>query len=816
MTATTKTAQAMPKQKTLHTALCSALFAATLLPAAVMAQTPAADPAKQTAAAAKAAADKAAAEKAAAETPIETIVVTSRKRSEELQTVPVAVSAFTGDSLKRANIESAPDIQFSVPSAILVGGDTFTIRGIGNGSLGGDAGVGVFLNGASFGPAGQDLFYDIERIEVLRGPQGTLFGRNTTGGAVNVFTKRATNKFGGEFMLETGNFNEKRIGGVINFAITPNLQQRFAGYKYERDGFTKNIFNGNKIDGRNQGSFRSSTRLLIGDDSELNIIAGIYDENSTRTRETKRLCKAHPTLGCSPTELGFDSPSYSGTIFNAIQGASGIPPGTNLYAGAVNPANVREVSADTDPRFTLEQRYVTLDFTHETDDHTYTYVGGYSWGTTEQTTDWDNASLPFRFSTPRTYNRSLDNPVTTNQVLTSDNFFTTGRSTSHELRMNTKYKGMFNFTLGAFYLESVNKGGFLTFHPLIEGLQRLRGRPADEHYINTRFGGTLETTALFGEANFKLSDKLRAAVGLRHTRDDRTSTSRSAVLSTSPPPTALGTLSASKSTGRVTVDYAMTPNNFLYGTIATGYKAGGLNIAGSNAPAFKPELVTSYELGLKNTLADGTLQANFTVYQNDYKDMQLGQRINGATLNSNTDAKTKGVEMEFVWAPSKQLLLDANVSFLNTRIGSFLTVDAASWPAPLLNPAVVQVPVSLSGNHLPYSPEKKYKLGAQWTSNNFLNSGWQLVSRIDHVWQDTYFAREFNTPTDKISAWSVTNLQFRMFKTGGNLQFKAYVKNLGDKDHVTRIVIEDALIGSYRNARYLDPRTVGVALEYKF
>lgn len=792
-----------------RTVLYSALMAALLIPTVAFAQT-SAEITKATEAAAKAAA-----EKKAAEAPIETIIVTSRKRSEELQTVPVAVSAFTGDTLKRANIENAADLQFSVPSAILVGGDTFTIRGIGNGSLGGDAGVGVFLNGASFGPAGQDLFFDIERIEVLRGPQGTLFGRNTTGGAVSVFTKRPTNKMGGEFMLETGNFNEKRIGGVINFAITPNLQQRFAGYSYERSGFTKNLFNGNKIDGRNQDSFRSSTRLLIGDDSEVNLVAGVYNENSTRTRETKRLCKAHPTLGCSPTELGFDSPTYTGTIFSAIQGASGVAPGTNLYAGVFNPTSPREVNADTDPRFTLEQRYATLDFTHDTDNHTFTYVGGYSWFTTEQTTDWDNAALPYRFSSPRTYNSALDTPVTTNQVISTDNFFSTGRSTSHELRVNSKFNGMFNYTLGAFALDSANNGGFLTFHPLIEGLQRLRGRPADEHYINTRFRGNLETTAIFGEANFKLSSNLRVAIGLRHTKDDRKSESRAAVLTTAPPPTAFGTLSATKNTGRITVDYQMTPTNFIYGSLATGYKAGGLNVTGSSAPAFKPEEVTSFEIGSKNTFANGTLQANFTVFNNDYKDMQLGQRINGATLNSNTDAKTKGVEMEFVWAPTKPLLFDANVSFLKTKIGSFLTVDAASFPAPLLNPAVVQVPVSLSGNKLPYSPEKKYKLGAQWTAN-FFDTGWQLVSRIDHLWQDTYFAREFNTPTDKINAWSVTNLQFRLFKTGGNLQFKAYVKNLGDKDHITRIVVEDALIGNYRNARYLDPRTIGVSVEYKF
>jgi iron complex outermembrane recepter protein len=789
-----------------RTYLSLALFTALALPGAGYAQS-----APETAKAATA--NKDAMAEASNATAIETIVVTARKRSEELQSVPVAVSAFTADYLSRANIEGAADLQFSVPSAILVGGDTFTIRGIGNGSLGGDAGVGVFLNGASFGPLSQDHLYDIARVEVLRGPQGTLFGRNTTGGAITVMTKRPTSKNGGELILETGNYNERKITGVINYVFSPMLQQRFAGYKYDRSGFTKNTFTGSKIDGRDQGGFRSSTRLLIGDDTSANMVLGAYREDSSRTRETKRLCKAHPVLGCDPNELGFDSPTYARTVFNSIMGASGIPAGTNLYAGVVNPANPREVNADTDPRFKLEQQYATLDVAHETENYSFTYIGGYAWSSTEQTTDWDNAALPYRFAAPRTYNLALDTPITTNEIRATDNFFSFNRSTSHELRASSKYSGPFNFTLGAFYLDTAGNGGFLAFHPLIEGLQRALGRAPETYYVNTRFRGNLKTSAVFGEVNFKVSNALRLSVGARQTHEDRNSISRSIVLAATAPELT-GASSASKGTGRVTVDYSLSPNNFVYGSIATGYKGGGFNAGNTVNPTFKPEEVTAYEFGSKNTFAAGTVQANFTAFYNDYKNMQLGQRINGTTLTSNANAKTKGAEAEFVWAPVKAVLLDANVSFLNTRIGQFLTVDAAN-PAQSLTATTPQVPVSLEGNALPYSPKTKYKIGAQYTAALF-NSGWMLSSRVDHLWQDTYFAREFNTPTDKIAAWSVTNLQFRMFKSGGNLTLKAYVKNLANKNNITRIVIEDALLGSYRNARYLDPRTAGVAIEYQF
>jgi len=789
-----------------RTRLSSALLAVLLLPAAVMAQT-----------ATEATRPDSTAKTSDAPLPtnvIETMVVTARKRAEESQSVPVAISAFSSESLKRANIENAADLQISIPSAVLVGGETLTIRGIGNGSLGGDAGVGTFLNGASIAPVPQDQFYDIDRIEVLRGPQGTLFGRNTTGGAVGITTKRATNNQEAEFILEAGNYHEQRVAGMVNSPITEMVSQRFSGYIYKRDGFTQNLYTGNDIDGRDQGSVRSSTRIQFSDDTQLNVVLGLYNENSTRTRETKRLCKADLVLGCSPNELGYDSPAATATILQTLARAfTPFPPGGNIYAGAPNPQNNRQVAADTDPTFSLDQRYATVDLTHDGESHTFTYVGGYSTSNTEQNTDWDNAALPFRFTRPITYNSSRNTIVTTDQLLTSDSFTSTNRTYSHELRVSSKYKGMFNFTAGAFYLDSSGAVGFEAWHPAIESFQKALGRPAESWYVNTKGRSTLEASALFGEASFALSNQLRLGLGARYTSEDRTSVSRNIVLS-APGPELQGQSSTSKTTGRATIDYSMNQDSMLYGSVATGYKGGGFNIGNTTTPTFKPEEVTAYEIGWKNTILNGTLQANLAAYYNDYKDMQLGQRLGGTVITSNTDAKTKGFEAEFVWAPSKPWLFDANLSFLNTKIGDFLTVDGSN-PAQSLTTTTPQVKVNLNGKELPYSPGKKYKLGGQYTASLF-DSGWTAVARLDYLWQDTYFAREFNTPTDKIKAWSVTNLQLRFISPKRNVQWKAYVKNLADNDNITRITIEDALLGSYHNARFLDPRTYGVALEYKF
>ena len=233
-----QTRQRVTMRKTVISSMVSTLFASALIPslsmaaegepmvvaqAAPVAQAQSAAPASGAAAPA----NKAPTVQKPVEQPaLEIITVTARKYAEELQTVPISVSAFTKDSLERAKIVGAPDLQFSIPNAVLTGNDRFTIRGIGNNSLGGDNGVGLTFNGASIAYLPQDEFFDLERIEVLRGPQGTLFGRNTTGGGISVNAKRPTSIQGGNSELELGNYNTKKISGTVNIPINENLSQR--------------------------------------------------------------------------------------------------------------------------------------------------------------------------------------------------------------------------------------------------------------------------------------------------------------------------------------------------------------------------------------------------------------------------------------------------------------------------------------------------------------------------------------------------------------------------------------------------------------
>lgn len=751
--------------------------------------------------------------------PLEEVVVSSRKRLETAQTVPIAVSAFNADTLDRAKITGAIDLQFSIPNAVLTGNDRFTIRGIGNNSLGGDNGVGVALNGAPIPVYPQNELYDLERIEVLRGPQGTLFGRNTTGGALAIFTKRPTANQEGTISVEVGNFNHRRTEGMLNIPVSDNVRQRFSGYVLKRDGFTQNEFTGNAIDGRDQYSLRSSTRIFIGDRTELNVVLSSYREDSSRTRESKRLCKASPVLGCSPNELGFDSPDYNATLFRSLAGPltslGFVPAGSNIYAGAPNPQNLRAVAADFDATFKLQQNAATMELAHELKSGTLTYVGGFSNSSSEQNTDWDNSALPFRFSKPITYNAGRDLTVTTDRLITTDSFTSREKTSTHEVRFASKATGPFSYTTGLFALQSEGGGGFFTWHPFFELIQKVQGRPPETWFVNTEtLKSTTKAHAWFGEGQWKLSDGLRATLGARWTKEERTTNSRSIILTNTVPFTEKPKLDWSWWTGRASIDYTPRKDLMYYASIATGYKGGGFNTSSATRPTFDPETVTSYEAGIKSELLNGKLRANFSVFHNDYKDMQLAQRISAAAITANADAKISGAEAELLFAPTRTWLLDANVSFLNTKIGEFLTSDAAN-PAQSLTTRTPLVLVNLAGRQLPHSPRTKVKLGAQYTAP-LMNTGWTATARMDHVWQDSYYAREFNTPTDLIQSWSITNLQLGFTNPKGNIHIRSFVKNVSNSNNITNIIIEDALVGSYRNARLLDPRTVGVRVEYRF
>jgi iron complex outermembrane recepter protein len=763
---------------------------------------------------------------------IEEIVVTAQKRTEAVQDVPIAISAFTAETIERQGLDDALDLQLQVPNLLIVGNDRPTLRGIGNNAISStaDNGTGVLVNFAPLGFRSQDEFFDLERVEVLRGPQGTLYGRNTTGGTINVITAKPKKGFSGYLTAQYGSFDTKRAHGAINIG-DETVQLRLAGFYLNRDGYTKNIGTGSDIDGRNQHSFRASLRINPGPDTTIDIMLNHSKENSTRSRENKRLCKATPVLGCSPIELGFDSPDTSGVLFQTLLNATNafvfggtlFPTGTSIYTGAQNPTDLRTVATDYDSRFTGKQTNVTAEISHKAGPITLLSLTAFSKGNSEARTDFDNAVLPFRFNFPVTYNVDRDTTITTNQLRSSDSFVASGRAYYQEFRAVSDFDGPFDFTAGINFFDTKGDASFQIYHPGLELFAKfLRGLPQSAWAFNgdTRDART-KSFAAFGETYFNLTDATKLTLGVRYTKDKKSVRGRTVFLAVPPP---FGELSGSYDafTGRIVLDHKLSDDNLLYASASRGFKGGGLNAAGSTQATFDPEFINAFEIGSKNQFADGTLQANFSGFYYDYSNLQLGQRRSTSVQTINTDAKIWGLESEFLWAPVDGLLFNANASYLNTSLGGLAPGQETSDPA---NPAqwngvgvptkTPEVRLTLKGNELPYAPKFKIAVGGEY-SMPLGGGGWTATIRGDYSWQSRYFAREFNTANDRIKAWSIANALLRVSNADATINVEGYVKNIFNKDNITNSIIESDLVGSYRNARILEPRTYGVTTTFRF
>ncbi len=254
------------------------------------------------------------------------IIITAQRQAERLQDVPIAVSVFSAEGLARQQIKNPLDLQLTLPNVQLTktnftSGSSFTIRGIGDLCVGVtcDAATAIHLNDEPlFGsPFFQTEFYDVERIEILRGPQGTLFGRNATAGVINVTTaKPDLSAFGAAGEVEYGNYNSIKTKAMLNLPIGESIGIRVAGLYLNRDGYTRNLFDGSRVDDRDLYSVRGTLRFEPSASTTIDLIGSYFRENDRRLRVQKSLCERDPTgvLGCLPDRLGFGTVNTNATF----------------------------------------------------------------------------------------------------------------------------------------------------------------------------------------------------------------------------------------------------------------------------------------------------------------------------------------------------------------------------------------------------------------------------------------------------------------------------------------------------------------------
>jgi len=378
------------------------------------------------------------------------IIVTAQRRSETLQQVPIAVSAFTGQALERQQISNATDLQLSLPNVTFTKtnftSSSFTIRGIGDLCTGFscDQATGIHVNDMPLTSTRlfETEYFDLERVEVLRGPQGTLFGRNATSGVVNFITARPDlSKVAMSGTLEYGNYKSLKATGMVNVPITDTLGVRLAGYFLSRDGYTKNIFDNSRIDGRDLYALRGSIRWRPSPSTTLDIVGYRFHENDDRSRIQKQLCNNDPTgvLGCAPDRLEYETVNGRSTLaatlssqqfirarfLTAPAAFQGLVAGLNLglvdlnsptdafYGGVVNPDDLRTVNIDFKPTYQARESFLMGRLEQDlTDRFSVTVTGGYQKQNVDSRTDYNLVAA----------NSLLGNPGLTNLAIAAAAF----------------------------------------------------------------------------------------------------------------------------------------------------------------------------------------------------------------------------------------------------------------------------------------------------------------------------------------------------------------------------------------------------------
>ena len=331
------------------------------------------------------------------------IIVTAQRQSQRLQDVPVAVSAFDQSALDRQHVFNPTALQQTLPNITFTKtnftGSAFTIRGIGDLCVGTscDSATGIHVNDMPL--LGTRLFesdfFDLERIEVLRGPQGTLFGRNATSGVVNFITaKPKLDGYHAAGEIELGNYSTKRLRAMVNVPVTGTLGVRLAGTYLNHEGFIYNTFNSNRVDGRDQYALRGTISWSPDTATRVDLIGYYFHERDDRARIQKQLCHRDPTgiLGCLPDKLADETTNGNAVLGNILSSRESIAAslgqaytayalgsvyGQDPYSGAASPSGVRTVREDQDPSYFADERQVTLKAFHDFDAVKLNFTGGY-------------------------------------------------------------------------------------------------------------------------------------------------------------------------------------------------------------------------------------------------------------------------------------------------------------------------------------------------------------------------------------------------------------------------------------------------------
>ncbi|WP_161989080.1 TonB-dependent receptor [Sphingomonas glacialis] len=732
------------------------------------------------------------------------IVVTAQKRSERLQDVPVAISSVSGDTLKAANLTNITDIRFLAPSVQFaesnnVRGEGFAVRGVGTFAFadGTEQSVSVVVDGVVLGRPGMGTgdLSDIAQVDILRGPQGMLFGKGGSAGVVSITTRNPTPNFSAEGRVSYGTDNESKLNAIVNTPLTSNLALRMNGYLNHRDGFIDNVFTGQKLGGVTEGGFRG--KLLYSPTDDLTVLlAGDW------ARHTSACCQSViiGTVGAAPNTY----------VVSRLAAYNIVPSYTN------DQTNVGGAVYEN-----MTQWGSSLEINKSFGDYTLTSISAYRRWVLHDNTDTgftDTPVFPVNGADER------------QQQLTQ------------ELRLASPKGGLVDYVTGLYYFNQNLKAAYPQ--------QGQLALPAATTIFSRKAQPDIQTLnyAVFGQANINVTPKLTLIAGGRYTHDDITLVSydRTLVSSSDAPFPGAPPLSFNKDTYpsnrkannfsyRVGAQYKFSRAAMVYATNARGYKGPGIGLVSGYSlgqPLFsRPEIPTSYEIGLKSTWFNRKLVFNIDLFTTDIKDFQTqvatpfifnGTNLAILQIANAGKVRTRGVEMDFSVRPTARLTIGGNAAYIDAKFADFPngTCNYPTQPGCFLSTTIpgtsTTVPATrffnTTGQVLPNSPKFTYSLTASYDAplsdamTGFIRGNYNYRSSVN-----------FSANGDALTAqrgYGIAGGQIGVRSTDGRWSAAVFARNLFDTHFLASINNG----GSYQNAQRTSAaiRTIGLVLDGKF
>jgi len=771
---------------------------------------------------------------------LDDIVVTARKREENAQDTPIAITAMSGSMIEDRQIANVAQVASYAPNVNIqpvgnISGSsaslTAFIRGVGQTdfNITVDPGVGIYVDGVYVARSVGGLLdmADIGSVQILRGPQGTLFGKNTIGGAIIVNSKQPTDKFELQLEATTGRFNRADVKGIVNIPISDTLAMRAVASYETRDGYQRRLFDGGRQGDKDSFSGRVTFKWEPSDAFTATLAGDVNIRREASAAYTLVENRDSPDLlqivNINGRTVAFPSSNFG---YNKLGGGAGQCGAPGELAPVSNPNCV-------------SSRWLT-------DDIDETWAGGPNrsdfdlWGT-NLTLEYDMGDVTLKSISAYRDQKStieFDFDVTPLEVLGLTNNIDLWQASQELQLIGSVLDDRLKFTLGAFYLKE--KG---------EDIEPLRFG-----FANFFSGGKInnDSYAAYLQATFDVTDRLSITPGIRYTDETKRFDPSAQVITRDytqgvlPPypdgvfiqysrcivgqavpqllpngfpdpacvPAAVNpggnhtipavevNAKAKEWTPSVAANYQFTDDIMGYASYSKGFKNGGFSQrifpAEQVTPSFTPEFVTSYEIGLKTELFDRRLRLNLALFQSDYSDIQIvvNEGIAPKVRNAGK-GRIKGFEVEGQAAPTDWLRIDYGLGYLDAK---YRTVDPSAFPVNL-------------GSKFAFVPEWTTTVAANITA--FDNDNGKLSIRGDWYYQSGTFKDAVNSPQLYQSGYSVFGANASYALPGEHFTVTAGVTNLADKRYIQGGYV-DLDVGGAAGATYSRPREWFLKVGYKY